>query len=131
MPRKFVIYDRTNRPDLQYPENTIDYVEYQVHEEKKSTGPGVDDFEIIEVQEEIKTNIDEFINSFKDDVGVEAVMKRVAATKDITLLNQKEAIHMDTTIIPDDPGEAFALSQSVEEKFSSLGNPICKLIASR
>lgn len=119
MPRKYKYYDRVKRPKLSLPENSVDYVEYELHDIKKSTGPEIDDFEIETIEEEVKTNIEEFINSFKDQVGVDAVLKR-AASGDLSLLNEKEAIYADLTGIPTDAEEAFKKQQATEELFNKI-----------
>lgn len=120
MPRKFTYYNRTKRPKLSYPENITDYVDYTVHHEKKSTGPGIDDFEIIDVVEEHKVNIDEFINSYNDKAGIDSVIRIFEATGDITVLNQIEPEFADLTIIPEDPEQAFAATQAVQEAYEAI-----------
>ena len=120
MPRKFTFYNRTKRPKLSYPENIEDYVDYTVHQEKKSTGPGVDDFEIIDVVEEHKVNINEFINSYNDKAGIDSVIRIFEATGDISVLHQVEPQFADLTIIPENPEEAFAATQSVQQAFEAI-----------
>lgn len=117
--RKYEIYGRLKRPDLSYPENSVDYIEYEIHQEKKSTGDGIDDFEVIDVEEEVKTNIVEFINSFEDQVGIDNILKRVALSGDTSLLNEKEALYADLTPY-EDTAEAFKKAQALNELYDSI-----------
>lgn len=117
MSRTFKFYDRAHRPEINYPKMTGEYTSYEIKQEKKSTGPGVDDFEVIDVTIEKKTNIEEFISSFKDVAGVDAVLKKVALG-DMSQIGVGE--HGDETIIPEDPEEALKLAKDVEEAFSKL-----------
>lgn len=123
MPRKFVYYNKTKRPKIDYPENIKDYVDYTVHQEKKSTGAGVDDFEIIDVVEEHKVNIDEFINSYNDKAGIDSVIRLFNQTGDISLFNQTEEVHADLTIIPEDPEEAFKMANGTAEQIFATFDP--------
>lgn len=119
--RKYKYYTRTKRPELEYPKNLENYVDYTVHQEKKSTGAGIDDFEIIDVVEEHRVNIKEFINSYNDKAGIDSVIRIFEATGDASLLNQVEPIYADLSIIPDDPEEAFkAANGGAKAIFESL-----------
>lgn len=56
----------------------------------KKTGDGDDEFVIEQVVEVTqKINRQEYIDSFKDDVGILNIIKKVELTGDITLLNQR------------------------------------------
>lgn len=118
--RKYTIYTKTKRPKLEYPEMIQDYVDYTTHQEKKSTGPGIDDFEIVDVVEEHKVNIKEFINSYNDKAGIDSVIRIFEATKDPNVFNQVEAQYADMTIIPEDPEEAFKATQEVQNAFEKI-----------
>lgn len=120
MPRAFKFYDRTTRPKLEYPPSVGEYIDYEVTQKVKKTGDGEEDYEVYDDIKEIKTNIKKFVNSYAKDVGVENILKRIAQTGDVSLLNQKEAIFMDTTIIPDDPGEAFQKAEAVKAAYEKI-----------
>lgn len=120
MSRKFEYFDRNKRPKLEYPKSTGEYIDYEIKQVKKSTGPNADDFEIEEKVIENKTNIKEFINSFADQVGVENILKKVALTGDTSLLNQVPEVHGDMSIIPEDAGEKFRMAKSAQEAYSKI-----------
>lgn len=120
MSRNFTIYTRTKRPEIKPKEWQKDWFEYQYKDVKKSTGPGEDEFEI-DIKEEIKyTNIDEHIASFADDVGVRAIMKKIALTGDASLLNEKEALYADLSGIPDLPQEKLMAYRKAEDAFTKI-----------
>ena len=62
----------------------------------KKTGDGEDDFvieQVVEVTEKIDRQ--QYIDSFKDDVGILNILKKVELTGDVTLLNQRTRATVD------------------------------------
>lgn len=120
MPRKFEYYSRTKRPKLSYPELKGKWIDYEIKQVKHSTGPGEDDFTIEEKVIEHETDIKEFVNSFKDEVGVRNILKKVAKTGDPTLLQQGEAMYADLSAIPELPQDKLKAGAKVAEEFSKI-----------
>lgn len=120
MSRTFTIYNRTKRPELKPIEWQKDWFEYQYKDVKKSTGPGEDDFKIETKEEIIYTNIAKHIASFKDDVGIRAIMKKVALTGDATLLDEKQTFVADLSGIPDEPQEKLKAYKNAQEAYGKI-----------
>lgn len=127
MPRKFEYFDKNKRPEIKPIEWQKDYVDYEYKTVKKSTGPGEDDFELEETVIEHRTNIEEFVNSYGEDVGVEAVLKRVALTGDTSLLEKIPEMHADLTQIPENPEERFnMMTNNLADVYSKLDPELTK-----
>lgn len=80
-----------------------------------------------EVYEKSSVDRQEFINSFRDDVGIENILKKVQMSGDMTLLNQRQAVEgqpgevRDITVYQEKDLETLAsLGDSAAAKFSAL-----------
>lgn len=83
----------------------------------KKTGDGEDDF-VIESKIVTTQKIDrqEYIESFRDDVGILNIMKKVALTDDVTLLNQRTR---QTLAVDEDGKEVVTdISQLGDQEFA-------------
>lgn len=75
------------------------------YSERDKVVPGNDEYDFRidkEVYESKKVNRQEYINSFKDDVGVLNILKKVALTGDLSLINQSNHPTGDKIIDVDD-----------------------------
>lgn len=89
------------------------------------------------VRETSRISADEYVQSFKDDVGIENILKKVALTGDVSLLNQRQRstgvvdengyeVLQDYTGIPGDALEAAQAVKSGRDVFSSLPADLVK-----
>lgn len=53
-------------------------------------------------------DVDEYINSFKDDVDIYKLLEKIALTGDESLLYQKEGWYGDSTVFPDNIHDAIS-----------------------
>lgn len=79
-----------------------------------------------EVYEKSSVDRQEYINSFRDDVGIENILKKVQMSGDMTLLNQRQAVQgepgevKDITIFQEDEETLAALGDSAAAKYAAL-----------
>lgn len=118
-------YSRVNRPKtvLTKPINVI-FREREKVKDVKVIDKDNDLYEIVEkfiVTKEV--NLTSLTNSYKGQTGLEAVMKRVAITGDISLLNtittDKDSV-FDATSLPKSYGEAVSASKKIEDIYSKI-----------
>lgn len=99
-----------------------DKVEYAEVDKIVKTGDGENDF-IIEKQvvEVSRVDLDEYINSFRDDVGLANILKKVQLTGDNSLLNVVPGYYGDESLIPQTPAEAQKIVDEGKAAAESLG----------
>lgn len=97
-----------------------------------------EDFVVIKViKETSRVSANDYVQSFKDDVGIENILKRVALTGDISLLNQRSRevgsvdengyeVLQDYTGVPGDVFEAAKIVKSGRDVFASLPADLVK-----
>ncbi len=61
----------------------------------------------------------EYIQSFKDSTDLKEIVKRVNATGDVTLLNQRSGQYIDATTLPDSLRGLSELSDKLEQQFKN------------
>lgn len=61
----------------------------------------------------------EYIQSFKDSTDLKEIVKRVNATGDTTLLNQRNGQYIDATTLPDSLRGLAELSDKLETQFNN------------
>lgn len=120
MPRIFTYYNKIKRPEIKKIKYQEDYIDYEIKQVKKSTGPNEDDFEVINKEIEIKTNIREYINSYKDKVGIDAILKQFDRTGDLSLFNQVPEMHADLTGLPEMPPELAKNPDEITRAFAKI-----------
>lgn len=115
---------------LVYPGN--DYSEkdlaFAVEVEKvKKTGEGDEDFVILkDLKVDKVVNRQDYVNQFKDDVGILNVLKRVAKTGDDSLINERPVAtgFMDLTNMPSDIISAAEKIDHANELYEKLPDAI-------
>lgn len=125
MPSPFVAADcKYNKPLVQAEPET-DYIARKIVKKAKITGyedeaktqpigvmiPTV----VIE-----RTPIKELVNSHKDEVGVVNIIKRIAKTGDMSLLEQNKPIYGDLSKLPQSDAEIKAKALELENIYKSL-----------
>lgn len=120
MSRTFTIFSKSVRPEIKPVEFQETWKEYSLKDVKRSTGKGEDDFEIEQKEIIEEVDINKHIHSFKDEVGVRNIMKRIALTGDASLLEQAQVGVGDLSTIPDLPQEKIAAYKSVEEAYLKI-----------
>lgn len=98
-----------------------DIVEYQV----KSKAVDVGDDDVVVVDDLVavaKYNRDEYINSFRDDVGIHNILAKIARTGDMSLLNQHIGLNgeNDLTGAPEDYMDAVKAVNDAKAAYDSL-----------
>lgn len=85
-----------------------DIVEYEIKEYVVKTGEGDEDFVVkTRVVEKSRIKRQDYINSFRDDVGILNILAKVQATGDATLLDQKKGgSYIDISTLPDNVDDA-------------------------
>lgn len=93
----------------------------------KKTGDGDEDFVVFkELKINKVLNRQEFVNQFKDDVGVLNVLKRVGVSGDQSLLNERPVAsgHMDLTNMPDNIIDAGNMIDRANDLYNKLPDDI-------
>lgn len=111
---RFAQYRDVNSDDyaLTFDDNIIQHYDFAYQDHKMVIIPTV------------KENRDEFIQSFKDEVGVYNILKKYSMTGDMSLLNQRKALYGDFTNFDNDDldpvGAIVRSSESLEKLNSAL-----------
>lgn len=138
MPSRFVPQKREYKHT---PFECSDIVTLEVADEIKKITDDVtkkEDFVIEKVvRETSRLDANDYVQSFADDVGIENILKKIALTGDVSLLNQRQRsigqvdengyeVLQDYTGIPGDVLEAAAIVKSGRDVFSSLPADLVK-----
>lgn len=112
--------------------NKDKFEEYVIVDSVKKIGEGDEDF-VIDKKCKVITSVNrkDYINSFRDDVGILNIMKKVSTTGDISLLKQRNLPNMpvdeagkqdviDISDMPVDVQEAVAFVKAAKENYSKL-----------
>lgn len=107
-------------------ENEVDIVKYKVIDVVKTTGEGETDFVLIKkVVPYSKENRQVYIESFRNDVGIINILKKVALTGDATLLNQRSIVNgIDSTELPTNYMDAVELLEKGLISFNELPDEV-------
>lgn len=101
-----------------------DYIDYEIKQKVVKTGEGDYDFVVVDEVIEHKRSIDASIQAYANEVGVEAMLNRVALTGDESILETLKAGNEgrvdDFTNFPGDLMEYQHRMVSAEEVFNSL-----------
>lgn len=102
-----------------------DIVEYTVIDKVKKTGEGDTDFVVVPtVVETARYNRTDYINSFRDDVGILNILKKVQLSGDATLLNQRIAQGeglVDISNMPDNFTDAMNVLDKAQDTAKASG----------
>lgn len=102
-----------------------DIVEYVVKDTFKKVGEGENDFVVIPVVvESARFNRKDYINSFRDDVGILNILKKVQLSGDVTLLNQRPSQGenlVDISNYPDNFADAMNILDKAQETSKKAG----------
>lgn len=67
-----------------------------------------------------RVNVFDKIQSYKDECDIYSILKRVAATGDTSLLNQRQGVYADIADVPKDYHQAVKLAKSQDELLSRI-----------
>lgn len=100
------------------------YIDYEIKNKVKKTGEGDEDYVIEPVIIEHKRLIKEVVNAEVSDVGVEAYLKRLAASgeslPDVGYSDISKAPIVDTTKFPETTGDFVKMSNDAKARFAKL-----------
>ena len=105
------------------------YIDYEIKQVVKKIGEGEEDFIVEDKIIEHKRDIVQEINAQADQVGVYNLMKRIAMTKDDSLMPEpmpKTGVTSDFTNVPDNLLDADLMAKERIKQFNALPDSLKK-----
>ena len=119
--------DRTRTPQDLSNQFEQTYIELEPYA-RKDNGEFLNDSPFPKLVPGEKVNIQERIQSYFEDVDIYSILKKVAATGDLSYLNRKEGFYGDISNLPDNYNDINEYYKSVASKFRNLPVDIQNLI---